>query len=129
MVDLVRNAWRWKCYLPESDYRKDNPTIKNESKQMSYDEIKESQWNPLFEKLRLNRMVLGFFRYGLITGNKNKYANVDSAILRLQKYQETGNSEFLVDAANLCMIEFTQENHPKFHFDSIDDGIHTKQIK
>ena len=113
------NLWRWKCGLDE-DKLTPIPSLKD---------IEESQWNPKFEELRKNRMILGFFRYGKILGNKKKFANVDSAILRLKKYQETGNSEFLVDAANLCMIEFAQENHPNFHFDSVDDGEHTKQIK
>jgi len=116
-----RNAWRWKCGLSEQKEQKESlPSLK---------EIQRSQWNPKFEILRLNRMVLGFFRYGFITGNKSKYDNINSAIRRLAKYQETGNSEFLVDAANLCMIEFTQENHKDFHFESVDDGEHTKEIE
>lgn len=118
MVDFRRNAWRWKCGLDE-EKPKPPPNLK---------EIEADRWNPKFEKLRKNRMILGWFRYGPIRGNKKKYANIDSAILRLKKYQETGNSEFLVDAANLCMIEFTQENHPNFHFETVDDGVHTKQI-
>lgn len=116
---LKRNAWRWKCGLPDEEAPPQAPSLK---------EIEKSQWNPKFEKLRKNRMIMGFFRYGGIRGNKKKYANIESAILRLKKYQETGNSEFLVDASNLCMIEFTQENHPKFHFNSVDDGIHTREI-
>lgn len=120
MVDFRKNAWRWKCGLPEME----SASIPK----LSLQEIEKSQWNLKFEELRKNRMILGWFRYGFITGNKKKYANIESAILRLKKYQETGNSEFLVDAANLCMIEFTQENHPNFHFNSVDDGIHTKII-
>jgi hypothetical protein len=119
---LTQNAWRWKCNLEETE-------VKSEKVTLSYEEIKKDQWNFKFEKLRLNRMILGFFRYGFIKGNSKKYDNIGSAIKRLEKYQETGNSEYLVDAANLCMIEFTQENHENFHFDSIDDGEHTKQIK
>lgn len=112
------NAWRWKCGLPDED----------PAPIPSLDEIKHSQWNEEFEKLRMNRMVLGYFRYGPILGNIKKYKNIESAIKRLQKYQETGNGEYLVDAANLCMIEFTQENHTNFHFKSIDDGEHTETI-
>ena len=117
---FFKNAWRWKCGLPDVE-----PKAKITK---TLEEIKESQSNKEFEKLCENRMVLGYFRYGEIKGNKSKYDNIGSAIIRLNKYIETGNSEFLVDAVNLCMIEFTQENHPNFHFHSIDDGIHTKQI-
>lgn len=117
---FIKNLWKWKCGLPESV---EIPSIP------SLDELKKSQWNNKFEELRLNRMLLGFFRYGFMLGNTRKYDNIGSAIKRLQKYQETGNAEFLIDAANLCMIEFTQENHRNFHFKSIDDGEHTKLIK
>lgn len=94
-----------------------------------FEEIVKSQWNEKFESLRRARMNLGYFRYGEIKGNAKRYDNIGSAIVRLEEYRRTGNSEFLVDAANLCMIEFTQENHPEFHFESIDDGLHTNQIK
>ncbi len=41
-----------------------------------------------------------------------------------KEYIETGNDELLVDVANLCMKEFAVGNHPKKHFNSVDDGEH-----
>lgn len=116
--EFLDNLWRRSCGLTEKDVQKVAPDI---------DEIIRSQSNPKFERLRLNRMILCFFRYGNMH-QKNKYDNIGSAIKRLQNYQKTGNSEYLVDAANLCMIEFTQEKHERFHFASIDDGEHTKGL-
>ncbi len=75
-----------------------------------------------------NRMMLGFFRYGPVKNNSVKYNNIESAIKRLRNYQSKGNQEDLVDTANLCLIEFIQENHPNTHFESVDDGEHTEQI-
>lgn len=95
----------------------------------SLESILTSEWNNEFEKLRQNRMIQGWFRYGSIRFKSKKHDNIGSAIKRLQKYNETGNGEFLVDAANLCMIEFTQENHDDFHFESIDDGEHVEEVK
>lgn len=98
------------------------------AKRLTLEEIKETQSCPEFERLRENRMVMGFFRYGSIKKNVNKYDNIGSAIKRLQKYQESGNAEHLVDAANLCMIEFSQRNHGNFHFHGQDDAEHTNEL-
>jgi hypothetical protein len=43
----------------------------------------------------------------------------------LRKYKADGNQEHLVDAANLCMVEFIQPAcHPSPHFTPSDDGEH-----
>lgn len=120
MSFYFKNLWRWKCSISEVEVEK--------SKSLNINDIKKSQCNPKFEELRTNRMIMGFFRYGFVKKEKQKYDNIGSAIIRLQKYQKTGNSECLVDVANLCMIEFTQENHDDFHFNSVDDGEHTKEV-
>lgn len=118
---FMNNLWRWKCGLPETEASK--------PLQKSISELKELQWCVEFEELRKNRMVLGTFRYGDYKApTAKKYDRIGSAIKRLQKYQETGNSEFLVDAANLCMIEFDVPNHKNAHFKSVDDGEHVKEI-
>lgn len=74
-----------------------------------------------------NRMVFGFYRYGSFKdpGQPN-YDRIGSAIYRLKKYQITGNTEYVIDAFNLCGIEFESPNHPKAHFNTIDDGHHVK---
>jgi len=117
---FVKNAWRWKCGLPETETE--------QKPYLGLLEIEKHQSNKRFELLRIHRMIMGYFRYGDILHNKKRYDNIGSAIERLKTYQRTGNAENLVDVANLCMIEFTQENHTNFHFDSTDDIEHTKEI-
>lgn len=117
---FLNNLWRWKCGLPETE----------EANQVSsYEGLKESEWSEDFEKLMRNRLIIGALRYGKIgAANKPQYDRVNSMIKRLTKYQETGNKEFLVDVANLCLLEFVECNHPNQHFHAIDDGEHTNLL-
>ena len=114
---FANNLWRWKCGLPELE--PNNP--------ISYEDLKKTEWSIDFEKLMRNRLIMGALRYGRIGAkNKPKYDRINSMIKRLMRYQETGNKEFLVDVANLCLLEFVECHHPKEHFISIDDGEHVK---
>jgi|GEM_PF-779127 len=82
-----------------------------------------------FDDLCSNRLVLGHMRYGPVRQQKAVYDNIESAITRLRRYQETGNREHLVDAANLCEVEFVNGRHPKGHWDPSDDGEHTPRYR
>lgn len=105
------------------------------------EKLYESERLAEFEKLMLNRLVMGALRYGPLAGghhDKHGYfpcvvhdfpqslagrpgsRRIASAIKRLIEYQQTGNQEHLVDAANLCGIEFEYGNHPQAHFEAID---------
>ena len=106
------------------------PTNDNPSAGMSIADLAAVQWSSEFERLMRNRLIMGAMRYGPLTRQQNgEFANVESAIARLRRYQQTGNTEHLVDAANLCLVEFTKGNHPKRHFAASDDGEHTKIIQ
>lgn len=96
----------------------------------SLEVLRKQQWAPRFERLRRNRMVMGAFRYGLLSDQPKAavpYDNVGSLIARARSYQTTGNVEHLVDIANLAMIEFKVGRHPTRHFRSVDDGDHTQR--
>lgn len=94
------------------------------------EELESSEWSPEFEKLMRNRLIMGAIRYGkLHDENKPWYDRVPSVIRRVKAYEETGNIEHLVDAANECLLEFEESRHPNKHFASIDDGEHTKTKK
>lgn len=61
-----------------------------------------------FDELRKNRVQLSFLKYGRAkknfgTGNVNALKTMD---LCIEKYKKTGNTEYLVDAANYLMFEF-----------------------
>lgn len=98
------------------------------------EEIWESEWDPWFERLMHHRLVLGFFRYGgQRDASKPPYRNGSSAIERLEKYLVDGNREHLVDAANLCLVEWVRGalgmgEHPDPTWKPIDDGTHTREL-
>lgn len=61
-----------------------------------------------FDELRKNRVEVSSYKYGsarknFATGNVNA---IESMKLCVQKYQFTGNTEYLCDAANYLMFEF-----------------------
>lgn len=95
------------------------------TKTESLEELRASEWDQEFEDLMRNRLLIGRFRYAAMHDPaKGQYDNINSAIYRLRLYQETGNTEHLVDAANLCMIEKVAGFHPTKHFEAADDGDH-----
>lgn len=90
----------------------------------SLEELKQTEWSELFERYMRNRLIMGSIRYGRMA-EPTSYNHMDSVAQRLTLYTETGNGEHLVDIANLCMVEFVQQNHKNFHFKSGDDGYHS----
>jgi len=94
----------------------------------SLDELRQTEWSPLFETLMRNRLIMGAFRYERFGPGKSNYPTATEAIRRILNYIETGNTESLVDAANMLLIEFEFGRHPNKHFAGIDDGEHCLKI-
>lgn len=95
----------------------------------SFDELKKSEWLPKFEQLMRNRLIMGAYRYGKLgVPDKSQYDRIKAIQFHLDKYQEEGNTEHLVDIANLALCEFAEGNHPKKHFRSVDDGRHAEKL-
>ncbi len=120
---FVNNLWRWKCGLPEEEETPFEP--------IDIDRLAKEQMSQRFVELMTNRMVLGTLRYGRWQDNKKngvKYDRVGSIEKRLKLFKETGNSEHLVDIANLAMIEFEISDHPNLHFAAEDDGEHVQKL-
>ncbi len=92
--------------------------------------LKESEWSPEFEQCMRNRLIMGAFRYELFNIKRQglKYDLAPEAIRRIKLFIETGNTEHLVDAANMCLIEFEFSNHPNKHFYRVDDGEHAERV-
>ena len=67
-----------------------------------------------------NRMMVSFHKYGAIKDSQFTHHSVVDAKKRLAKYEETGNTEWLVDCANFCMIEFMFPLHENSHFRATD---------
>lgn len=126
LEEFYINAWRRKEGYPELNLMpKSNLNLK---------ELEITQWNKKFEQLMKNRLIMGAMRYGdnkLSTpgGKKEEidYKYITYLEYKLKKYKETGNLEFLVDVANLSMLEFHNGNHPKKHWTPIDNEKHCEK--
>ena len=124
----MNNLWRWKCGLPELGPKQFTPL----------QDMKETEWSPEFEQAMRNRLVFGAFRYGKmghgsIPPGKPQYDRVASIRARLERFERTGNAEWLVDIANMALLIYEEHVHPNFHFRAVDgddeDSYHDKIVK
>lgn len=82
------------------------------------------EYSVRFDELRKNRIEVGFYKYGparknYASGNIQALPSMERCV---QKYKDTGNTEFLVDAANFLMLEFMFPQHKNAHFRATDSG-------
>lgn len=96
------------------------------------------EYSERFDQLRKNRVETSFYKYGpakknFQTGNVQALSTMERCI---EKYNSTGNTEYLVDAANYIMFEFMYPQHPKAHFKATDSkdsagivGISVKEME
>lgn len=83
--------------------------------------------NPKFLQLMINRLIVGYYRYEI-----SRKPTTRNYLLRarksLQRYEKTGNQEFLMDAANYCMREFDFPSIPGAHYSPGDSqGKHREE--
>ena len=87
-----------------------------------FDRVLQTEFSEEFVKGMQNRMVVSYYKYGPLTDAYPERVNAIASLQdRLRKYAETGNTEWLIDAANFAMIEFMHPRHPKAHFAGTDD--------
>lgn len=87
-----------------------------------FNEILKTEFSSQFIEYMRERMVVSFYKYGsIVDGFPEKVDAVGSLMQRLREYAATGNTEYLVDAANYAMIEFMRPRHPSAHFEPTDD--------
>ncbi len=86
--------------------------------------IPDTEWSMQFLQGMVDRMGLSWIKYGLVAEWFPKNLNALECLqLRLAKYAETGNTEYLMDAANFAMIEFMHPRNPNAFFKPTDsDG-------
>ena len=93
----------------------------------------ETEWSPRFEQYMRNRLVMGSIRYETFADKRSKaavYNYVKEMKRRIAAYEETGNTEFMVDVANMAMLEFEFPFHPNAHFNNENDhNIHAEPVK
>ena len=68
--------------------------------------VPEDQIDRKFIQGMLDRMMVGFHNYGHMRRKHDRPDNLKNIQIRVNKYKESGNTEFLMDAANYCMMEF-----------------------
>lgn len=85
------------------------------------EDVLRTEFSEQFVSGMKDRMVVSFYKYGPIAaGFPDKVNAITSLTDRLRKYAETGNTEFLMDAANFAMIEFMHPAHPNAFFEGTD---------
>lgn len=123
---FLRNAWRWTQGLDELENQDAIPY----NTAPDIEDIAKQKFNDEFVKLMRNRMIMGFFRYGYNNPKIIKKLDfITSAKRRIELYEQDGNLEHLVDAANILRMEFEMPHHPTAHWHPQDDGEHSHNIK
>ena len=77
-----------------------------------------------FDELRKHRVELSRLKYGHAKNNfhEGNVRALETMWLCINKYMETGNTEYLCDAANYLMFEFMWPQHPDAHFRATDSS-------
>lgn len=99
--------------------------------------ILKTDYSEKFDKIRKGLVVQSFFKYGkasrnFVSGNVDAIESLKKCI---KKFEDTGNTEYLADAANYCMFRFMypQGNEYFKHTDSNEsagiDGMSVKEIE
>lgn len=100
---------------------------------VTFAQLRQSEWSEAFENLMRNRLVMGALRYAPMVEKRKgtrRWDMVGAMRAKLEKYEETGNTEYLVDMANYCLLEFECGQHPKRHFHALDDhSDHCRELK
>ena len=86
-------------------------------------DIKE-EYSDKFDELRKARVKTSYYKYGPAAENFGlHYVDALGSMQKcIQKYKETGNTEYLCDAANYCMFEYMYPAVPGAHFRVTDSG-------
>lgn len=83
-------------------------------------DILKTEYSERFDDIRKRAMATSYYKYGparanYVNGNINAIESMQKCV---EKYRETGNTEYLCDAANYLMLEFMYPQHKKAHFTS-----------
>lgn len=71
------------------------------------DSVPTTEFSQQFLQGMLDRMAVSYAKYGAVAdAYPRKVDALQSLQVRLQKYAQTGNMEYLMDAGNFAMIEF-----------------------
>lgn len=84
-------------------------------------EILKTESSETFISGMKNRMIVSYHKYGPIAdGFPHRVNAIESLKARIARYEETGNTEWLMDVANFAMIEYIHPRHDSHHFRATD---------
>jgi hypothetical protein len=87
-----------------------------------FKKILNTEFSDTFVEGMKSRMIVSYYKYGkLADAYPHKVNAIASLTDRLRQYARTGNTEFLIDAANFAMIEFMHPSVDGAHFAGTDD--------
>lgn len=85
------------------------------------DGVPDSEFSTEFVQGMADRMSVSYYKYGRVAdAYPHRVDAIASLGQRLQKYLDTGNTEWLMDVGNFAMIEFMQPSNREAHFRSTD---------
>jgi hypothetical protein len=85
------------------------------------DNVPASEFSERFAQGMADRMAVSYCKYGAVAeAYPARVDAVASLKARLEKYERTGNTEWLMDVANFAMIEFMRPRHKRAHFQATD---------
>jgi hypothetical protein len=75
---------------------------------MDNNQILKQEYSTEFDKLRQNRVLMSFYKYGPVRDNYNtgRVDAIGSLERALEKFKKTKNTEYLVDVANYAMFRY-----------------------
>lgn len=88
-----------------------------------------SEFSLQFLQGMIDRMTVSYYKYGKVADAFPRKINALDTLQRcLDKYADTGNKEYLIDAANYCMIEFMKPRIEGAHYTPTDSHASTGRV-
>lgn len=89
------------------------------------EEILKTEYSYRFDEIRKDMMEVSYYKYGPLQKNYEEHKCMDAianAKKRIEMYERTGNTEYLADVANFCMIEFMKPQKEGAFYKPTDSG-------
>lgn len=89
------------------------------------EEILSHEYSEEFDERRKEKVTISYYKYGPIKENfgKGYVQAIPTCQKCIKKYEETGNTEYLADAANYLMFEFMYPQKEGAYYKNTDsDG-------
>lgn len=105
---------------------------------MEYKFDLKNEYSEEVDKMRKNRVEVSFYKYGpaRINFGEGLVKARNSALMCIEKYDKTGNTEYLLDAMNYLMFEFMFPSREDAFFKPTDssesagkDGVAYNEFK